>query len=267
MSRIVWDETGKKFYSVGLDRGVLYPKGSKGVPWNGLTSVEHNSNGGEANPFYMDGIKYHNEAAPEELSGTIKAFTYPEEFSKMSGYYTNGTGLYYGQQIRETFGLSYRTLIGNDTEGNKHAYKIHLLYNALASPMTSSNSSLSDDTDPEDLSWGFTTKPIRIAALKNTAEIVVDTRTSDPSKIRQLENILYGLDLTNPRLPSPSEVITLFDDWGNLEIHPKYTTGLSLLEYRGLPDLRGDVFTGLFKAPKETRLQETAQLGLYRLEV
>lgn len=266
MAKVVWDANGERFFEAGVDRGVLYPKSGPGVAWNGLVSVTESPDGGAAAPLYLDGHKYHNEATPEEFTATIAAFTYPDEFEEMDGTGSSGRGLSYGQQPRHEFGLTYRTGLGNDLEGVDHGYKIHLIYDALAAPTQKTNTTHTNTPAVNTFSWGITTKPQVISGRKSTSHLVIDSTDSDPVSMLNLENILYGTFGIEPRLPTPIEVVELFDDWARLEIIPALTTGLVKLKYHGLPDLKGDGYIGLYEAPEETRLKQTTELGLYRLE-
>jgi hypothetical protein len=218
MAKVVWDRVGSRFFQTGVDRGVLYPQGLSGVAWNGLTSVSESPTGGEARPFYVDGYKYMNKPAREEFEGSIEAFTYPTEFEACDGTRSMGKGLFLGQQRKKPFSLSYRTKIGNDVAGLDHGYKIHLIYNALAQPSTKGYSSVGATTDPSVFSWSFSTKPIRVAGHRPVPHIIVDSTTTPSSLMVALEDILYGSSIASPRIPAPSEVITLFAEWPELLI-------------------------------------------------
>ena len=135
MAKIVWDETGKRLYEVGVRNGVLYPiqeggEYSLGVPWNGLTAVTESPSGAEATPLYADDIKYLNLMSAEEFGATIEAYTYPEEFAACDGSAELVDGATIGQQARTTFGLCYRTVLGNDVKNDNYGYKLHLIYGA-----------------------------------------------------------------------------------------------------------------------------------------
>lgn len=266
MAKIEWDNPGDRYYHVGIDRGVLYPKSGPGVPWNGLSSVNENPTGGTAKPYYIDGFKYLNESTPEEFAGTIEAYTYPDEFSKIDGTYSSGSGLYYGQQVRESFGLCYRTFIGSDTEGLDNGYEIHLIYNALASPTSKSHSTVSNTVSPSTFSWNITSAPGLISSRKPTSHLVINSKETDPETLKDLEDILYGTYET-ARLPEITEIVTMFDDWPVLEISPNTSTGLNQLIFDGLSDLKGDTSVGLYEATDDTRLVERSTPGLYDLEV
>lgn len=265
MAEIKWDEVGERFYEVGVDRGVLYPPTGNGVPWNGLISVKQGAQGGTAKPYYIDGMKYRNETVPEEYVGSIEAFTYPEEFSILNGDLTSGSGLHFGQQDRPEFGLSYRTKIGNDVDGQNHAYKIHLVYNIKVAPSSEDYMTMSDGVDPMNFSWPITTRHMIIPGRRPTAELVIDSRTAGRRELYVLEEILYGSNVAKPRLPDAWEVVDIFDDWPHIQINRIPASGLNPLTYKGLPDLKGNNRRGFYKATEETRLKETSIPGLYRI--
>lgn len=214
MSKIVWDEVGKKIYETGTDHCVLYPiqtdgAYSKGVAWNGITGVTESPSGAEASPIYADNIKYANMMSAEEFGATIEAYTYPDEFAECDGSKELAPGVYIGQQERKTFGLSYRTLIGNDVAGTDYGYKLHLIYGAKASPSEKSNTTVNDNPDAMTLSWELTTTPVDVAGFKPTATITIDSTKVDAEKLKALEDILYGTESEEARLPLPSEVVTI----------------------------------------------------------
>lgn len=214
MARIVWDNVGERFYETGVDRGVLYVQQEgaypSGVAWNGLTAVTESPSGAEANPQYADNIKYLNLISAEEFGATIEAFTYPDEFAACDGSVEPVEGVILGQQARKAFGLAYRTLVGNDTEGQDHGYKLHLVYNAMAAPSEKAYATVNDSPEAITFSWEVTTTPVPVTDYKPTASITIDSRTVDATKLTALEDILYGSEgQTGPRLPLPNEIITL----------------------------------------------------------
>lgn len=216
MSKIVWDKTGERFYETGVKNGVLYiPTGgvySKGVAWNGLTAVTESPSGAEATALYADDIKYLNLMSNEEFGATIEAYTYPDEFAECDGSASLATGVMIGQQSRKTFGLCYRTTIGNDTEGNDHGYKLHLIYGAMAAPSEKGYATINDSPEAITFSWEVTTTPVSVSGFKPTASITIDSTKADPAKLTALEKILYGSDdepATEPRLPLPDEIAAL----------------------------------------------------------
>lgn len=213
MAKIVWDQTGERLYETGVKNGVLYiPTSgvySKGVAWNGLTAVTESPSGAEATAIYADDIKYLSLMSAEEFGATIEAYTYPEEFAECDGSAALATGVYIGQQTRKTFGLSYRTVVGNDTEGNDHGYKLHLIYGAMAAPSEKAYATINDSPEAITFSWEVTTTPVSVNGFKPTASITIDSTKADPTKLAALEAILYGDEETEPRLPLPDEIATL----------------------------------------------------------
>lgn len=214
MAKISWDEIGKRFYETGVDHGVLYPQDNggtypKGVPWNGLTAVTESPSGAEATPLYADNIKYLNLMSTEEFGGTIEAYTYPDEFALCDGSAEIATGVVIGQQPRKVFGLSYRTIIGNDIANNDYGYKLHLVYGALASPSEKAYSSVNDSPEAATLSWEFTTTPVSVEGFKPTACVTIDSTKVNKEKLAALETILYGSDDVEARLPLPAEIISI----------------------------------------------------------
>ena len=211
MSRLVWGETGSRFYEAGVDRGVLFPpNAAAGVPWNGLISVKEAPSGGDPQAYYQDGIKYIQIASAEEFDATIEAFSAPPEFTLCDGTANVYAGLFITQQPRKQFGLSYRTLIGNDVAAEAYGYKIHLVWNALAKPAARARVTISDTTEPLDLSWDITTVPPVIQNFKPSAHMVVNSTLAAPNHLAALENIIYGQDGIAPRMPSQQEVVDIF---------------------------------------------------------
>lgn len=211
MARLNWGMPGERYYETGIDRGVLYVGASNGVAWTGLTSVSEAPTGADPQPFYIDGVKYLNLASREEFVATINAFSSPSEFGPCDGTKAIQNGLFVTQQPRIPFGLSYRTKLGNDVDGPDHAYKIHLVYNALAGPSSRSNDSIGDSPDPISFGWSITTLPPAITGFKPTAHMVVDSRFTAPFTLKLLEDLLYGSDSLAPRLPQPNELVTFFN--------------------------------------------------------
>lgn len=216
MAKITWDDTGKKIYETGVDRGVLYPIATgttygTGVPWNGLTAVNESPSGAESNPQYADNIKYLDLTSAEEFGFTIEAFTYPVEFEECDGSAQLVEGITIGQQTRKMFGFSYRTLVGNDTQGTDYGYKIHLVYGCKASPSEKSRSTVNDSPEAITFSWEITTTPVNVSGHKPTSHLIVDTTVADAGKVTQLETKLYGdASSGTPTLPMPDEVYTMF---------------------------------------------------------
>ena len=229
VGKIVWDKTGERFYETGTSNGVLYPKNASGaygtgVPWNGLTAVNENPSGAEETKLFADNIKYLSLYSAEEFGCTIEAFTYPKEFEACDGSIEIAPGVMAGQQNRRGFGFSYRTILGNDEQGEAYGYKLHIVYGATASPSQKSYGTVNDSPNAVTLSWDVTTTPVAINAdLKPTALLVIDSTKIDSEKLAAIEDILYGTDPTTaeeggtatpgtaPRLPMPSEIIELLE--------------------------------------------------------
>lgn len=216
MAKLVWDKTGDRLYETGVKNGVLYiPTAgvySKGVAWNGLTAVTESPSGAEATALYADDTKYLSLMSAEEFGATIEAYTYPDEFAACDGSAELADGVMIGQQKRSTFGLCYKTTIGNDTEGNDHGYKLHIIYGALAAPSEKAYASINDSPEAITFSWEITTTPVNVTGAKPTASLVIDSTKADPSKLAALEDILYGKDgepASEPRLPLPDEIKSL----------------------------------------------------------
>ena len=213
MSKIVWDQTGERLYETGVKQGVLYiPTSgvySKGVAWNGLTAVTESPSGAEATALYADDIKYLNLMSAEEFACTIEAYTYPNEFAECDGSASLAMGVNIGQQPRKTFGLCYRTTVGNDTDSNAHGYKLHMVYGCLAAPSEKAYATINDSPEPITFSWEVSTTPVNVTGHKPTALLTIDSTKADPTKLAALEKILYGDSDTEPRLPLPDEIATL----------------------------------------------------------
>ena len=213
MSKIVWDQTGERLYETGVKQGVLYIPNSgvysKGVAWNGLTAVTESPSGAEATALYADDIKYLNLMSNEEFGCTIEAYTYPDEFAACDGSASLAKGVSIGQQPRKTFGLCYRTTLGNDTDGNNYGYKLHMVYGCLAAPSEKAFSTINDSPEALTFSWEVSTTPVNVAGHKPTAHLEIDSTKADPVKLAALEKILYGDTDTEARLPLPDEIVTL----------------------------------------------------------
>ena len=220
MSKLAWDETGKRFYEAGADRGVLYKYDSKlsnygeGVAWSGLTNVSQSPSGAESSPMYADNIKYANLKSNEDFGGTIEAYTYPDEFAECDGSAEIAPGVNIGQQNRTKFGFSYRTKIGNDVDGIEHGYKIHLVYGAEANPSEKSYATINESPEAITLSWEFSTTPVNVSGFKPTSHVEIDSTKTTAEKIKALEDILYGTEEVAARLPLPDEVATLMKTEG-----------------------------------------------------
>ena len=213
MPALTWDTTGDRLYETGIKKGVLYPQSALGtyplgVAWNGLTAVTESPSGAEPTPIYADDIKYLSLMSAEEFGATIEAYTYPDEFAACDGSASLTEGVTIGQQARQSFGLSYRTTLGNDVVGEAYGYKLHLIYGAMAAPSEKAYSTINDSPEAITMSWEVTTTPVAVTGFKPTASITIDSTKVDATKLAALEKILYG-DAAAARLPLPDEVKTL----------------------------------------------------------
>lgn len=212
MSKLVWDQTGDRLYETGVEQVALYQQSGgaypKGVAWNGVTALNLAPSGAEPTPLYANNRKYLTLMSVEELGFTIEAYTYPDEWAECDGSATVVPGVYIGQQPRKPFGLVAKTMIGNDTEGIKHGYKLHIIYGALASPSEQENATINDSPEAKTMSWECSTTPINVANFEPTSYICIDSTTVDGEKLTALEKILYGDAAAEPKLPLPDEVFT-----------------------------------------------------------
>ena len=211
MAKLVWDESGKRLYETGVEKGVLYVQGENGqyqngVAWNGLTAVTESPSGAEPTALYADDIKYLELFSAEEFGATIEAYTYPAEFEKCDGSASLGTGVTIGQQDRATFGLCYRTVLGNDVKGSEFGYKLHLIYGAKAKPSEKGYQTINDSPEAITFSWEISTTPVNVAGFKPTACVTIDSTKIDADKLTQIETLLYGGDSAEPKLPLPDEI-------------------------------------------------------------
>lgn len=214
MSKIVWAETGKRYFETGVKNGVLYLQDStgkypKGVAWNGLISVTESPSGADATDLYADDDKYLTLRAKETFGGTIEAYQSPEEFDVCDGSVELAPGINIGQQARKAFGLAYRTVIGNDVDNIDHGYKLHLVYGATASPSQKAYSSMNESIEAATLSWEFTTTPIKVIGHKPTAILTIDSTKVDEGVMAKIEAALYGTEEKEAYLPTPDEVLAL----------------------------------------------------------
>lgn len=214
MSKLKWDATGQRRFETGVDHAVLYLLSNaglydKGVPWNGITGITESPSGAEANPLYADNIKYLNLISAEDFGATIEAYTYPDEWMECDGSAEVVPGVTIGQQNRKTFGLSYRTKLGNDVDSQDHGYKLHLIYGALAAPSERGYQTINDSPEAITFSWEITTTPVDVPGFKPTACLTIDSTKVSADKLAALEQILYGTDEAEARLPLPEEVFTI----------------------------------------------------------
>lgn len=214
MTALVWDEISKRFYETGVNKGVLYPQAADGsyplgVPWNGLISVSESPSGAEPTPLYADNIKYLTMYSREELGLSIEAYTYPEEFEQCDGSVETADGVSVGQQNRKAFGLVYKTILGNDVDGNDLGYKLHLVYGCKASPSERAYSTINESPEAITFSWEITTDPVELDGYEPAAQLVIDSTKADSDKLDELEDELFGAYLIDANLPLPSEVISM----------------------------------------------------------
>ena len=214
MGKLVWDQAGQKFFETGVSNGVLYVSDGqggylKGVAWNGLTSVAENPSGAESNPVYADNIKYLNIISAEEFGATIEAYTYPDEFMECDGSAQVVAGVNIGQQARKSFGISYRTRVGNDVAGDNLGYKIHVIYNCQAAPSGKTYSTVNESPEAITFSWEVTTTPVPVEGFRPTATVVFDSTKLDAEKMAAVENALYGGASSEAGLPSIEELLAL----------------------------------------------------------
>lgn len=215
MAKLVWDKTGERLYETGVSHGVLYVQDSTGayptgVAWNGLTAVTESPSGAEATPLYADDIKYLELRSAEEFGATIEAYTYPKEFEACDGSAELAEGVTIGQQDRQTFGLCYRTIVGNDVKKNDLGYKLHLIYGATASPSEKGYQTVNDSPEAITFSWEVTTTPINVDGFKPTSSLTIDSTKVEKSKLDALEAKLYGAESAEATLPTPDEVAAIF---------------------------------------------------------
>ena len=212
MSKLIWDKIGERQYETGVSKGVLYPMSEgnypKGVAWNGLTGVTESPEGAEATPLYADNIKYINLMSAESFKATVEAYTYPDEFAACNGETELTTGVTIGQQTRNTFGMSYQTKVGNDSDADA-GYKIHLIYGALAAPSEKAYATVNDSPEAITFSWEVSTTPVEVEGLKPTASLTIDSTKVAKEKMAAIEKILYGDTEVEPRLPLPDEVANI----------------------------------------------------------
>ena len=214
MPKLTWDNIGEKLYETGTFNGVLYPVDDsgaypKGAAWNGLTGVEENPSGGEATKIYADDIVYGVMYSREEYGATIKRYTYPDEFEECDGSVELADGIAIGQQTRKSFGLAYKTKIGNDVKGENYGYKIHLVYGCRVSPSSRSNQTINDSPSALELSWEVTTSPVNVTGHDATSTLVIDSTKVEAAKLTKLEEVLFGSESAVAHLPLPDEILKL----------------------------------------------------------
>lgn len=214
MAELKWDQTGERFYETGVKNCALYVRDSagtypKGVPWNGITAITESPSGAEATPLYADDIKYLNLISNEEFGATIEAYTYPKEFAACDGSAELAKGATIGQQPRKSFGLAYKTTLGNDVANNDYGYKLHLIYGCLAAPSEKAYATINDSPEAITFSWEITTTPVEVKGFKPTSHIEINSKEVDAVKLATLEAKLFGATETEAMLPLPDEVATI----------------------------------------------------------
>ena len=212
---LVWDETGKKLFETGVSNVALYPQDTTGVygtgvAWNGVTNISESPSGAEATTLWANNGKYLNLYSVEEYASSIEAYTYPDEFAECDGSAEIAKGVSIGQQTRKSFGLAYKTLVGSDTDGNDHGYKLHLVYGCKAAPSERSHATVNDSPEALSFSWEISTTPVSVTGHKPTASVEIDSTKVEPAKLAAFEKILFGSDTAAARLPLPDEVATHF---------------------------------------------------------
>lgn len=217
MSELVWDVSGERLFETGVKNGVLYVQDNNGayplgVAWNGLVSVTESPSGAEATAIYADDTKYLNLVSAEEFGATIEAYTYPDEFAACDGSAALATGVMIGQQARSTFGMVYKTTLGNDIQGNAYGYKLHIIYGALAAPSEKGYQTINDSPEAITFSWEVSTTPVVVSGKRPTASVVIDSTKVDANKLATLEDILFGTVGADPRLPLPAEIESIFTE-------------------------------------------------------
>lgn len=217
MSKLKWDQIGERLYETGVDKVVLFPMESTGqygagVAWNGVSAVNESPSGAEPTALYANNGKYINLISNEDFAATIEAFMYPDEFEECDGSKEIAPGVVIGQQKRKVFGLAYRTLLGNDVDGNDHGYKLHLVYGCLAAPSENNHSTVNDSPEAGTMSWSVSTTPVEVADAKPTATVTIDSTKADKTKLKKLEDMLYGTEQAESKLPLPAEVISVMKD-------------------------------------------------------
>lgn len=252
MTALTWDKVGERLFETGVDHGVLYIPNSSGVydegyAWNGLTTLTESPSGAESNYQYADNIPYLNLLSIEQFGGTIEAFTFPDAWKQCDGLGSPQAGVSVGQQNRKPFGLCYRTKLGNDIAGNDYAYKLHLVYNALAAPSEKAYATVNDSPEAMGLSWEFTTTPVEVGTIggvtyKPTSTLVIDSSTVDADALADLEAALYGTVGSDPRLPTPAEVIAFFSGTVT-EVAPAVPTYNATTDIITIPSTTGVVYS------------------------
>lgn len=214
MAKLVFDELGKRFYETGVSNAVLFPQADdgsypKGVAWNGITAANESPSGAESNDQYADNIVYLSLTGAEKFEGTIEAFSSPAEFDECDGMKEISKGLTVSQQTRKPFGFAYKSILGNDIKGNDYGYKLHIWYGCKAAPSERSHTTVNDSPEPQNPSWTVSSTPVAVPGAKPSSVLTFNSTTTPADKLKKIEDILYGTDEADARLPLPSEIIEL----------------------------------------------------------
>lgn len=214
MAKLVFDELGKRFYETGVSNAVLYPQADdgsypKGVAWNGITAANESPSGAESNDQYADNIVYLSLTGSEKFEGTIEAFSSPAEFDECDGMKELSKGLTVSQQTRKPFGFAYKSILGNDIKGNDYGYKLHIWYGCKAAPSERSHTTVNDSPEPQNPSWTISSTPVVVPGAKPSSVLTFNSTTTPADKLKKIEDILYGTDAADARLPLPAEILEL----------------------------------------------------------
>jgi len=214
MAKLVFDELGKRFYETGVSNAVLFPQADdgtypKGIAWNGITAANESPSGAESNDQYADNIVYLSLTGAEKFEGTIEAFSSPAEFDECDGMKEISKGLTVSQQTRKPFGFAYKSILGNDTKGNDYGYKLHIWYGCKAAPSERSHSTVNDSPEPQNPSWSISSTPVAVPGAKPSSVLTFNSTTTPADKLKKIEDILYGTDEADARLPLPTELLEL----------------------------------------------------------
>lgn len=214
MAKLVFDELGKRFYETGVSNAVLFPQADdgtypKGVAWNGITAANESPSGAESNDQYADNMVYLSLTGAEKFEGTIEAFSSPAEFDECDGMKELSTGLTVHQQTRKPFGFAYKSILGNDIKGNDYGYKLHIWYGCKAAPSERSHSTVNDSPEPQNPSWSISSTPVAVPGAKPSSVLTFNSTTTPADKLKKIEDILYGTEAADARLPLPTELLEL----------------------------------------------------------
>lgn len=216
MAKLVWDQSGERYYRTGVEKAVLYKQNASGayptgVAWNGITAVTEKPEGAEATDIYADNIKYLTLRSAEDYKATIEALYSPPEFDECDGSAQLVAGVKLSQQPRKPFGFSWQTKLGNDTELDSHGYIIHVIYGATVSPSEKSYQTINDSPEAMNLSWDIDTTPVNVTGFKPTAHLEIDSTTLSAGKLAAVEDALYGTATETAHLPLPDELLALIN--------------------------------------------------------